>query len=105
MKKKLYVGNLSLETTESELQELFGRRVPLRPSASSRIVKRPPQTVWLCGNTDGGDESIAVMNGKKFNGRVLTLNEARPMFSRDEWVPNDTNLELNASMRIRICQP
>jgi RNA recognition motif-containing protein len=31
----------------------------------------------------GGDKAIAEMNGKDFNGRVLTVNEARPMASRD----------------------
>jgi len=31
---------------------------------------------------DGGDKAIAQMNGKDFNGRALTVNEARPMASR-----------------------
>ena len=32
---------------------------------------------------EGGDKAIAEMNGKDFNGRALTVNEARPMASRD----------------------
>jgi len=32
---------------------------------------------------DGGDKAIAAMNGKDFKGRALTVNEARPMSSRD----------------------
>ena len=32
---------------------------------------------------DGGDKAIAEMNGKDFKGRALTVNEARPMSSRD----------------------
>jgi hypothetical protein len=31
----------------------------------------------------GGDKAIAAMNGKDFNGRALTVNEARPMPSRN----------------------
>jgi hypothetical protein len=32
---------------------------------------------------EGGDKAIAEMNGKDFKGRVLTVNEARPMSPRD----------------------
>ena len=32
---------------------------------------------------EGGDKAIAEMNGKDFNDRALTVNEARPMASRD----------------------
>jgi len=32
---------------------------------------------------DGGDKAIAAMNGKNFMGRDLTVNQARPMSSRD----------------------
>ena len=32
---------------------------------------------------EGADHAIAQLNGKDFNGRALTVNEARPMTSRD----------------------
>jgi hypothetical protein len=32
---------------------------------------------------EGGDKAITDMNGKEFNGRALTVNEARPMTPRD----------------------
>ena len=84
MRKKLYFENLSFETTETELKELF---------TQSGLVK----TVRIITDRDtgrskgfgfvemqeGGDEAIAEMNGKNFNGRALTVNEARPMASRD----------------------
>jgi RNA recognition motif-containing protein len=54
--KKLCDGNLPVETTEANLKEFFAQ---------------------------SGDKAIAAMNGKDFNGRTLTVNEARPMPSRN----------------------
>jgi RNA recognition motif-containing protein len=84
MKKKLYVGNLTFETTESDLKELFQqmgtvetvRIITDRETGRSKgfgFVEMP----------DGGDKAIAEMNGKDFKGRALTVNEARPMAPRD----------------------
>jgi len=85
MKKKLYVGNLSFETTESELQELFGQAgsVETVRIITDRETGRSKGFGFVEMQT-GGDKAIAVMNGKEFNGRVLTVNAARPMSSRDE---------------------
>lgn len=85
MRKKLYVGNLSLETTESELQELFGQAgsVETVRIITDRETGRSRGFGFVEMQT-GGDEAIAVMNGKEFNGRALTVNAARPMSSRDE---------------------
>jgi RNA recognition motif-containing protein len=85
MIKKLYVGNLSLETTEIELQELFGHAGSVD---SVRIIRdRETGRSKGCGFVEmqeGGDKAIAEMNGREFNGRALTVNAARPMSSRDE---------------------
>ena len=85
MKKKLYVGNLSFETTEGELQELFGQAgsVETVRIITDRETGRSKGFGFAEMQT-GGDEAIAVMNGKEFNGRALTVNAARPMSSRDE---------------------
>jgi len=84
MKKKLYVGNLPFETTENELKDLFARAGPV---ATVRIITdRDTGRSKGCGFVEmqeGGDEAIAEMNGKDFNGRTLTVNEARPFPSRD----------------------
>jgi RNA recognition motif-containing protein len=84
VKKKLYVGNLSSETTETELKELFGQ------AGSVEIVRiiTDRDTGFSKGfgfveMQEGGDKAIAEMNGKDFKGRALTVNEARPMPSRD----------------------
>ena len=85
MKKKLYVGNLSFETTESELQALFGQAgsVETVRIITDRETGRSKGFGFVEMQT-GGDEAIAEMNGKEFNGRALTVNAARPMSSRDE---------------------
>jgi RNA recognition motif-containing protein len=85
MKKKLYVGNLSFETTESELQELFGQAgsVETVRIIMDRETGRSKGYGFVEMQT-GGDEAIAVMNGREFNGRALSVNAARPMSSRDE---------------------
>ena len=84
MKKKLYVGNLSFETTETELQQLFTQAGTVE---TVRII-----TDYNTGRSkgfgfvemlDGGDKAIAQINGTDFKGRALTVNEARPMARRD----------------------
>ena len=84
MKKKLYVGNLSFETTETDLKELFGQAGSVD---TVRIVTdRDTGLSKGCAFVemqDGGDQAIAAINGKTFMGRDLTVNQARPMSLRD----------------------
>ena len=63
MKKKLYVGNLSFETTENELQELFGQTgsVETVRIIMDRETGRSKGFGFVEMQT-GGDEAIAVMN-------------------------------------------
>ena len=84
MKKNLYVGNLSFETTEGELRELFGQAgsVETVRIITDRDTGRS-KGFGFVEMQDGGDKAIAAMNGKDFKGRALTVNEARPMSSRD----------------------
>ncbi len=83
MRKKLYVGNLSFETTEIELKELFTQSglVETVRIITDRDTGRS-KGFGFVEMQEGGDEAIAEMNGKNFNGRALTVNEARPMASR-----------------------
>ncbi len=85
MKKKLYVGNLSFETTEADLKELFGQAgsVETVRIISDRDTGRS-KGFGFVEMQKGGDKAIAEMNGKDFKGRALTVNEARPMSSRDD---------------------
>jgi RNA recognition motif-containing protein len=84
MRKKLYVGNLSFATTESDLKDLFGQTgsVETVRIITDRDTGRS-KGFGFVEMEDGGDKAIAEMNGKDFQGRALTVNEARPMSSRD----------------------
>jgi len=84
MKKRLYVGNLSFETTESDLKELFQQMgaVETVRIITDRDTGRS-KGFGFVEMQDGGDKAIAEMNGKDFKGRALTVNEARPMPSRN----------------------
>ena len=84
MKKKLYVGNLSFQTTESELKDLFTQAglVETVHIITDRDTGRS-KGFGFVEMQEGGDKAIAEINGKDFNGRALTVNEARPMASRD----------------------
>lgn len=84
MQKKLYVGNLSFETTESDLKELFGQAgaVETVRIITDRDTGRS-KGFGFVEMQDGGDKAIAETNGKDFKGRTLTVNEARPMSHRD----------------------
>ena len=85
MMKKLYVGNLSFETTETDLKELFSQAGPVETVRiiTDRSTGRS-KGFGFVEMQDGGDKAIAAMNGKDFNGRALTVNEARPMSPREE---------------------
>ncbi len=84
MKKKLYVGNLSFETTEAQLKDLFSQSGSVE---TVRIItdrdSGRSKGFGFVEMQEGGDKAIAEMNGKDFNGRALTVNEARPMAPRD----------------------
>jgi RNA recognition motif-containing protein len=85
MNRKLYVGNLSYETTEQELQALFGEagtvetvRV-MRDMATGRA--RGFAFVEMASDADA-QTAITQINEKEFGGRRLTVNEARPQEPR-----------------------
>jgi RNA recognition motif-containing protein len=84
MKKKLYVGNLSFQTTEAELKELFGQSGPVETVRiiTDRDTGRSKGFAFV-EMEEGADHAIAQFNGKDLNGRALTVNEAKPMGSRD----------------------
>ena len=84
MSKKLYVGNLSFQTTENELTDLFGQAGTVE---SVRIITDRDtgrsRGFAFVEMQDGAEQAIAQFNGKEFNGRSLTVNEAKPMAQRD----------------------
>ena len=83
MKKKLYVGNLSFQTTETELKELFAQSGPVETVhiITDRATGQS-KGFGFVEMEEGGDHAIAQLNGKEFKGRSLSVNEAKPMGSR-----------------------
>jgi RNA recognition motif-containing protein len=85
MSIKLYVGNLNFKTTGEDLQELFGQ-VGTVESASVVMDRDTGRSrgfgfVEMSSNEEG-QKAIEQFNGKDFNGRNLSVNEARPREDR-----------------------
>lgn len=77
---KLYVGNLSFNTTEQQLRELFE---PYGVTSASLVMDREtgrPRGFGFVEVSDSsqGNTAITALNGKSFDGRDLTVNEAKP---------------------------
>ncbi|HEX8772826.1 MAG TPA: RNA-binding protein [Pyrinomonadaceae bacterium] len=85
MSMKLYVGNLSFQTSSDDLQQLFAQA----GTVESASVVEDRETgrsrgfgfVEMSSNEEGA-AAIAQFNGKEVNGRSLTVNEARPRENR-----------------------
>jgi RNA recognition motif-containing protein len=81
--KKLYVGNISFQTTSDELVQLFGQygTVTSAQVVTDRETGRSRGFAFV-EMSDGADEAIAAMNGALVGGRTLTVNEAKPREDR-----------------------
>lgn len=86
MGKKLYVGNLSFNTTDQTLMEAFAQFGTVE---SARIIidrdsgrSKGFGFVEMSSDAEAMD-AINKMNGQQFEGRPLTVNEARPQAPRE----------------------
>ncbi|MCX7409023.1 MAG: RNA-binding protein [Planctomycetales bacterium] len=79
MSKNLYVGNLSFSCTADDLRELFSQHgnVASAQVVSDRETGRS-RGFGFVEMGDGGEAAINALNGTDFQGRSLTVNEARP---------------------------
>jgi RNA recognition motif-containing protein len=81
----IYVGNLSFDTSESDLQAAF---TPFGAVSTARIATdRDTGRARGFGFVEMADQTearaaIASLNGKELQGRTLTVNEARPREER-----------------------
>jgi len=77
---KLYVGNLSFNTSEQELESLFAEHGPVQSAAlvMDRETGRPRGFGFVEMADDAAQAAMAALNGKNVDGRDLTVNEARP---------------------------
>jgi len=85
MGKKLYVGNLSYDTTDSVLQNMFEPHGAVQ--SAQVIMDRDTGRSKGFGfvEMDSGDQAqaaINALNGQQVGGRALTVNEARPREER-----------------------
>src|SRR5437763_1171807 len=85
MGTKLYVGNLSFDTTEQDLRDMIGAHGPVNEIhvVMDRDTGRPRGFAFATMNTEeGAKAAIAALNGKDWKGRPLTVSEARPREER-----------------------
>jgi cold-inducible RNA-binding protein len=81
MSMKLYVGNLSYETTEEQLKELFAEagNVASVKIITDRQTGQPRGFAFVEMETKAeGQKAISMLNGRNVEGRPLAVNEARP---------------------------
>ena len=86
MEPKLYVGNLSYETTEDELRQLFGEAGEVVSAAviTDRETGRSKGFGFVeMASAEDAKKAIEQLNGTKFMERSLTVNEARPQQPRE----------------------
>lgn len=85
MSIKLYVGNLSFQTSSEELQQLFAQvgTVESATIVEDRDTGRSRGFGFVeMSSKEEGQKAIEEFNGKDLNGRNLTVNEARPREDR-----------------------
>jgi len=85
MSTKLYVGNLSYNTTETQLRELFSAHGPVTSVdvIMDKFSGRPRGFAFVTMETkEGADAAVQALSGKPLDGRALTVNEARPREER-----------------------
>ena len=78
---KLYVGNLSFDTTQQDLEQIFGEigTVESTNIIEDRETGRSRGFGFIEMSTkEEGANAISTLNGKEIDGRALTVNEAKP---------------------------
>ncbi|HEV3098958.1 MAG TPA: RNA-binding protein [Candidatus Udaeobacter sp.] len=81
MGTKLYVGNLSFNTTENELQELFAQAGTVQEVTlmQDKFTGKSRGFAFVTMSSDeDAQNAISKLNGQTVEGRALTVNEARP---------------------------
>jgi len=80
MGKKLFVGNLSFDTTNGELESLFAQIGPCDSAAiiTDRATGRSRGFGFVeMSSSSDADRAIAELNGRELQGRTITVSEAR----------------------------
>ena len=85
MSMKLYVGNLSFQTSSEDLQQLFAQAGTVESATvvEDRDTGRSRGFGFVeMASKEDGEKAIQQFNGSDLNGRNLTVNEARPREDR-----------------------
>ena len=85
MSNKLYVGNLSFNTTESDLNSAFGAHGTVTETnlMMDRETGRPRGFGFVTmGSVEEAQKAIEALNGREMDGRALTVNVAKPREER-----------------------
>ena len=81
---KLYVGNLSYNTTDATLNELFA---PFGQVESARVITdrdsgRSKGFGFVEMSNSDAQKAMGALNGREIDGRAIRVNEAKPQESR-----------------------
>src|SRR5690349_15074753 len=85
MSNKLFVGNLSFNTTENDLQDAFAAHgnVVETNLMMDKMSGRPRGFAFVTMSTaEEAQKAISALNGAELDGRALTVNVARPREER-----------------------
>ena len=85
MSSKLFVGNLSFDTTENDLQDAFAAHGTVTETnlMMDRTTNRPRGFAFVTmSSPEEAQKAIAALNGAQLGGRALTVNVARPREER-----------------------
>ncbi len=86
MANKVYVGNLSYETTDDELRELFkecGNVASIRIITDAYTGKSRGFAFIEMETSEEAKSAISTLNGRELNGKVIKVDEARENRNRD----------------------
>lgn len=85
MGSKLYVGNLSFDVENSDLEQMFASHGSVKSAQviTDRETGRSKGFGFVEMSADGeATAAITALNGREFKGRALTVNEAKPREDR-----------------------
>ena len=85
MSTKLFVGNLSFDITENDLQDAFAAHGTVLEAnlMMDRATGRPRGFAFITmGTPEEAQKAIEALNGSTLDGRSLTVNEAKPREER-----------------------
>ena len=100
MNNKLFVGNLSLDTTENDLRDAFAAHGTVTEAnlMMDRMTNRSRGFGFVTMSTDEeAQKAIEALNGKDMGGRALTVNVAKPREERTRPAPRRWSPSITAA--------